>query len=146
MNREKKQDNNKKEKSSKTFTELAQKGKNFFGSLETELLNFKQSDKIDEIFAKTEEFVKDYGKDVTTHQLRNIFQEIKKAKDLASLKLIRPNLAYIAGRLDSKAENAKSFVAFIDSLIREVKNDNQLENFKDFMEAVVAYHKFHGSN
>lgn len=142
MNGGKTQNNNNKDK---TFVELAQEGKKKFGGLETELLKFKQSDKIDEIFAKTEEFVKDYGKDVTTHQLRNIFQEIKKAKDLASLKLIRPNLAYIAGRLDNKAKNAKSFVAFIDSLIKEVKDDSQLENFKDFMEAVVAYHKFYGS-
>ncbi|MFN3315613.1 MAG: type III-A CRISPR-associated protein Csm2 [Raineya sp.] len=146
MNGGKNQSDKNKNNNSKTFAELAKKGKEKFGGLETELLKFKESAKIDEIFAKTEEFVKDYAKNITTHQLRNIFQEIKKAKDLASLKLIRPNLAYIAGRLDGKAENAKSFVAFIDSLIKEVKDDKQLENFKDFMEAVVAYHKFHGSN
>ncbi|GAB4134771.1 MAG: hypothetical protein OHK0045_25730 [Raineya sp.] len=128
-----------------TLYELAQKGREHFKNLYPELLKFKQSDKIDEIFEKTESFVKDFGKDVSTHQLRNIFQEIKKAKDIASLKLIRPNLAYIAGRLDDKLKNAKSFVAFIDSLIKEVKNEEQLENFKDFMESIVAYHKYHGN-
>jgi len=131
---------------SQTFAELAEKGNNFFGGLKQELLKFKQSQKIDELFAKTEEFVQQYAKDLTTHQLRNIFQEIKKANDITSLKLIRPNLAYIAGRLDANKKNEKTFVAFLDSLIKEVKNDNHLENFKDFMEAVVAYHKFYGKN
>jgi CRISPR-associated protein Csm2 len=128
---------------SSTFAELAQKADNFFkNGLKSELLKFKQSDKIDAIFEKTEDFVEEYGKDVSTHQLRNIFQEIKKAKDVASLKLIRPNLAYIAGRLDNI--KAKTFVAFLDSLIKEVKDETTLENFKDFMEAIVAYHKFYG--
>ncbi|WP_051296317.1 type III-A CRISPR-associated protein Csm2 [Eisenibacter elegans] len=128
----------------KTFAELAQEADNFFkNGLKSELLKFKQSDKIDAIFEKTEDFVEEYGKDVSTHQLRNIFQEIKKAKDVASLKLIRPNLAYIAGRLDNI--KAKTFVAFLDSLIKEVKDETTLENFKDFMEAIVAYHKFYGS-
>jgi len=127
----------------KTFAELAQEADTSFeNGLKSELLKFKQSDKIDAIFEKTETFVKAYGKDVSTHQLRNIFQEIKKAKEVASLKLIRPNLAYIAGRLDKK--EAKVFVAFLDSLIKEVKDENSLENFKDFMEAIVAYHKFYG--
>ncbi|MDX1904540.1 MAG: type III-A CRISPR-associated protein Csm2 [Thermonemataceae bacterium] len=129
----------------KTFTELAQGADEFFkNGLKSELLKFKQSDKIDKVFGKTEEFVKEYGQEVSTHQLRNIFQEIKKAKEVASLKLIRPNLAYIAGRMDNKSQKAKTFVAFLDSLIKEVKDENSLENFKDFMEAVVAYHKFYG--
>ncbi len=145
MNAGKNQPDKNKNNNPKTFAELAEEGKKYFGELKRELLKFKQSTKIDEIFATTESFVRKYGKDITTHQLRNIFQEIKKAKDLASLKLIRPNLAYIAGRLEGKAENAKSFVAFIDSLIKEVKDESQLENFKDFMEAVVAYHKFYGN-
>ncbi len=148
MNAGKNQPDKNKNNNSKTFAELAEEGKKYFGELKPELLKFKQSTKIDEIFATTENFVQERGKDITTHQLRNIFQEIKKAKDPASLKLIRPNLAYIAGRLEGKAENAKnakSFVAFIDSLIKEVKDESQLENFKDFMEAVVAYHKFYGN-
>ncbi len=145
MNAGKNQPDKNKNNNSKTFAELAEEGKKYFGELKRELLKFKQSTKIDEIFATTENFVQERGKDITTHQLRNIFQEIKKAKDPASLKLIRPNLAYIAGRLEGKAENAKSFVAFIDSLIKEVKDESQLENFKDFMEAVVAYHKFYGN-
>jgi CRISPR-associated protein Csm2 len=133
--------NPKRHSETKTFAELAQEADNFFkNGLKSELLKFKQSDKIDAIFEKTEDFVKKYGKDVSTHQLRNIFQEIKKAKDVASLKLIRPNLAYIAGRLDN--EEVKTFVAFLDSLIKEVKDETTLENFKDFMEAIVAYHKF----
>jgi CRISPR-associated protein Csm2 len=135
--------NPKRHSETKTFAELAQKADNFFkNGLKSELLKFKQSDKIDAIFEKTEDFVEEYGKDVSTHQLRNIFQEIKKAKDVASLKLIRPNLAYIAGRLDNKLRKARAFVAFLDSLIKEVKDETTLENFKDFMEAIVAYHKF----
>lgn len=133
-------------KKDKTFAELADEASKFFGTLKTEIFQFEKSSKIDELFQKTEEFVKEYGKDVTTHQLRNIYQEIKKASSLMDLKLLRPNLAYIAGRLESKNINGKIFTAFIDSLIREVK-ENQVENLRSFMESIVAYHKFyHGSN
>lgn len=133
------------ENKNKTFAELAEDASKHFGTLKNEIFQFEESQKIDELFQKTEEFVKNYGKDVTTHQLRNIYQEIKKANSLMDLKLLRPNLAYIAGRLE-KNEKGKAFVAFIDNLIREVK-EKQVENFKSFMESVVAYHKFyHGSN
>ncbi|PKQ67673.1 type III-A CRISPR-associated protein Csm2 [Raineya orbicola] len=130
-------------KKNKTFAELAEKGLEHFGELKNELLNFQKSSKIDEVFNKTEEFVKNYSQSITAHQLRNIYQEIKKANEVLDLKLLRPNLAYIAGRLD-KGEG-KEFVAFVDALIREVDSKEKLENFKDFMEAVVAYHKFYSS-
>jgi CRISPR-associated protein Csm2 len=134
-------------KKDKTFTELAEDAFKYFGMLKNEIFQFEKSSKIDELFQKTEEFVKSYGKDVTTHQLRNIYQEIKKASSLMDLKLLRPNLAYIAGRLEPKNINGKIFTAFIDSLIKEVKESDEVENFKSFMESVVAYHKFHhGSN
>jgi CRISPR-associated protein Csm2 len=130
-------------KKDKTFAELAEDGLKHFGELKNELLNFQKSPKIDEVFNKTEEFVKNYSQSITTHQLRNIYQEVKKANEVLDLKLLRPNLAYIAGRLDN--DWGKKFVAFVDALIREVDSKEKLENFKDFMEAVVAYHKFYGS-
>ncbi|MCS6795328.1 MAG: type III-A CRISPR-associated protein Csm2 [Cytophagales bacterium] len=127
----------------KSFAELAKEALDFFGNLYGEILHFKKSPKIDELFQKTEEFVQKYGKDVTTHQLRNIFHEIKKVNDIMQLKLLRPNLAYIAGRLDEKNKEGRIFVALIDSLIKEAKSED-IDNFKDFMEAIVAYHKFYG--
>jgi CRISPR type III-A-associated protein Csm2 len=130
----------------KSFTELAKEAKEHFGDLEPELLKLKQSTKIDDVFERIETFVQKYAQDITTHQLRNIFKEIKTAKDVQALKLIRPQLAYIGGRLDNKKNIGKSFVAFLDGLIKEVKNDAHLENFKDFMEAIVAYHKFNPKN
>lgn len=124
-----------------TFDSLGKKALQFFGELKNEILQFKQSKRIDDLFSKTEEFVQKYGKDVTTHQLRNIFHDVKKAKDIMELKLLRPNLAYIAGRLEN--ENGKTFVALIDALIKEA-NEKNIDSFKEFMEAIIAYHKFYG--
>lgn len=147
MNKYNNPNQNKGQDQDKTFAELAKEASKHFGTLKNEIFQFEKSQKIDELFQKTEEFVKNYGKDVTTHQLRNIYQEIKKANSLMDLKLLRPNLAYIAGRLEPKNINGKIFTAFIDSLIKELKESGEVENFKSFMESVVAYHKFyHGSN
>ncbi|MCS7028111.1 MAG: type III-A CRISPR-associated protein Csm2 [Bacteroidia bacterium] len=128
----------------KSFAELAKEALNFFDNFRGEILRFKESKELDKLLERIENFVKEYGKEVTTHQLRNIFHEIKKVNDIMQLKLLRPNLAYIAGRLDEKNKKGRIFVALIDSLIREVKSKDDIDNFKEFMEAIIAYHKFYG--
>ena len=80
-------------------------------------------------------------------QLRNIYAKIVDCDTVKSLKMLRPNLAYIA----AKQKNAKDVVMFLDQLIQDVKDDpkqdvednKHLISFKKVMEAIVAYHKFH---
>lgn len=127
----------------KTFGELAEEVKSkFFKEHYTELLNMSNSTNLDKILSTIEDFVAEEGKNLSTSQLRNIYDKAIKAESQNELKLIRPNLAYIAGR--STNDKEKTLLAFIDLLIKEVKSDDQVNEFKTFFEAVVAYHKFYG--
>jgi CRISPR-associated protein Csm2 len=129
----------------KTFEELAQDVKaRFFDSSFSKLLNMSKTTDLDTILSAIERFVAEEGKNLSPSQLRNIYDKAIKAKTMNELKLIRPNLAYIAGR--SLNDKEKSLLAFIDLLIKEVKSNEQVEEFKTFFEAVVAYHKFYGNN
>lgn len=135
--------NYKPKKEKKSFGELGEEVRNkFFKENFAELLNMSKATELDKILNKIEDFVKLEGKNLSTSQLRNIYDKAVKTETLNDLKLIRPNLAYIAGR--STNDNEKSLVAFIDLLIKEIKSDEQVNEFKIFFEAVVAYHKFYG--
>jgi CRISPR-associated protein Csm2 len=133
----------------RTFKKLAEgvKGSVFKDNFD-EILKMSKTDKLDNLLNSIEEFAgrpkesQKLGACVTTSQLRNVYDKAKKATEPNGLKLIRPNLAYIAGR--DKGIEVQKFLAFLDLLIQEVKNHDQLKEFKTFFEAVVAYHKFYG--
>jgi CRISPR type III-A-associated protein Csm2 len=134
---------NRLQKPKKTFSELGEDVKlQFFKENFTELLNMSKTAQLDKILESIENFVSVEGKNLSTSQLRNIYDKANKATSVNELKLIRPNLAYLAGR--SSRDEEKSLLAFIDLLIKEVKSDNGVKEFHVFFESVVAYHKFYG--
>jgi|SRR5690606_2728699 len=120
--------------------------KEIFATNYADLLRMNEAQNLDVVLKSIEDLVKTYGVKVSTSQLRNIFDKVKREKEVAGLKLIRPQLAYAAGRATTGKEDVKKFLAFIDSLIREVDTKDKLAEFKVFFEAVVAYHKFYGSD
>lgn len=127
----------------KTFGELGEEVRNeYFSKNFSELLNMSQTQNLDVILSEIEKFVSNEGKNLSTSQLRNIYDKAKKVTNENELKLIRPNLAYIAGR--STNEKEKGLLAFIDLLIKEVNSDQKVKEFLTFFESVVAYHKFYG--
>jgi len=129
----------------KTFEQLAEDvKKKFFSDTFSELLKMNKASNLDKILEKIERFVAEEGANLTTSQLRNIYDKAIKTQSVNDLKLIRPNLAYIAGR--SSDDKEKSLLAFIDLLIKSVQSDEHVKGFKTFFEAVVAYHKFYGKN
>lgn len=122
----------------------------------------------DEIVKKADEFGKMYANPhdshdkVTTNQLRNVYSTITKiktdynknknankdnAKIIRDLTLLKPKLAYIKGR-DSRNKGIEAFynlvVGAIDQTIKSKNFIVSIENFFEFMEALVAYHKFYG--
>lgn len=131
----------------KTFGELGEDVKNkYFSENFTELLNMSKTQNLDSILSAIEKFVCEEGKNLSTSQLRNIYDKAIKTENQNELKLIRPNLAYIAGRKENeKEENVKSLLAFFDLLIKEVNSNEQINEFKTFFESVVAYHKFYST-
>jgi CRISPR type III-A-associated protein Csm2 len=90
-------------------------------------------------------YVEGAGWALSTHQLRNVFGEVKKAKDVIAFQLIRPNLAYIAARQDKNASEAKKMVEFLDEMIQGINAPEDIEGGHHFFEAVVAYHKLYHS-
>jgi len=78
---------------------------------------------------------------ITSSQLRNIFLIIKKSK-MDNLMLVRPKLAYVAGRADN--DETKELVFLFEELIKAVNDEEKLKNLKLFFEAVIAYHKYFG--
>ena len=107
------------------------------------ILEYQEGKNADVFIQQVEKFVEEKGKQLSSTQLRNIYDKILNADDLISLKMIRPQLAYLAGR--EKNHGSKELLSFIDILIKETTTES-MENFKQFMQMVVAYHKYYGKN
>jgi len=95
-----------------------------------------------EIVAQNKKETKE-EKELTTSQIRNIFDAIQRMQKYEEnkLQLLRPKLAYLAGRHGGRV---KEFQELIESSLPLVTDDNTFINFKNFLEAIVAYHKFYG--
>ena len=109
-------------------------------------------------------YAEDFGKylvkeRLTTSQIRNIFGEVKRlqgtlqGKDSLDAKIkkdflmLRPKLAYAAKRAGSRGIDALKDV--LDNAHKAVDLEGkhlkkQFENFVDFFEAILAYHKAAG--
>lgn len=101
---------------------------------------------------EAEQFVKDRLK---THQLRNVFSAIERMRSYykkeksyddhleTQLILLKPKLAYAAGRQKSVRYNFFPFVEkAIDAVVDAQNKDKAISNFFALMESVVGYHKF----
>ncbi len=81
-------------------------------------------------------------KEMTTSQIRNIFSEVKGMREFNKyeMDLLLPKLAYTA-----RHEEVQDLQEVLDEAIRKVENDEEkFERFRDFFEAVVAYHRRYG--
>ncbi len=93
-------------------------------------------------------------KELSTSQIRNILDEIQriplptgekreeKFKEVKNkLHLLRPKLAYAAGRHRGRV---KDFREVVEAAIKLVTEPEHFKNFRNFIEAIVAYHRYHG--
>jgi len=89
-------------------------------------------------------YMPEKGEKLSTSQIRAILTEIQKMKEFnpTQLQLLRPKLAYAAGRQGPKAK-IREFRHLLEVLIKKTNKDN-FANFKNFVEAIVAYHKYYG--
>lgn len=94
---------------------------------------------------------------MTTTQIRNFFGEVRKiqmktvAKSGGDFAMLKPRLAIAKVRAtkDNSNNRIKDFeravVLMFDKIERgSSKEDQQFQNFADFIEAIVAYHKANG--
>ncbi len=91
---------------------------------------------------RVKKYVQNNRSGLTTAQLRNVFSKVKNLDDCSTLSTLRPKLAYVSGR--SEKEEMKTLLFLLDELITKVSEKKQLDQFKDFFEAVIAYHKYFG--
>ncbi|MGB9774663.1 MAG: type III-A CRISPR-associated protein Csm2 [Bacteroidota bacterium] len=106
-----------------------------------------------------------FAADVKTSQLRNVFSHItslrsdfRQAKQEGKLAgsdlppgierrliLLKPKIAYAKGRKPKELKNFQELMfEAIDGVVNSKNKVLALENFFALMEAIVAYHKFHG--
>lgn len=80
---------------------------------------------------------------LSSSQIRNVLDKIQRMKsfDPNKLQLLRPLLAYAAGRHLGKVKDLQKIS---DQAIQMVQGESHFQNFKNFFEAIVAYHRYHG--
>lgn len=76
--------------------------------------------------------------DLSTSQIRNVLDAIQMMTkfDRNELELLRPKLAYAAG----KKFNLRPFRDILDEAIGYVRDDLDFKLFRNLVEAIVAYH------
>jgi len=85
---------------------------------------------------------------LTTSQIRNVFGEIKRIQlkgfenERASFYLLKPKMAYAAKRADNRGIN--TLKKFFDDAHAQVSDAKSYQNFVDFFESILAYHKAYG--
>ena len=103
------------------------------------------ADRISSLLDDIKSYAQHNAAKLNTSQLRNIFSKVLGAKELSQLQLIRPKLMYVAARQQDR--EAKKVVEFFERIITKIKTTNPentegVNNYKTFMEAFVAYHKY----
>lgn len=78
---------------------------------------------------------------LSTSQIRNVLDVIQRMKkfDENQLQLIRPKLAYAAGRHKGKVRDFRNILEEAISLT----NEKNFDFFQALIEAIVGYHRFH---
>ncbi|MBW6480336.1 MAG: type III-A CRISPR-associated protein Csm2 [Bacteroidales bacterium] len=114
----------------------------------------------EQLIKAAEDKGKALSKNLKTNQVRNFFSAVLSIKNKVELMgndfkfneieteliLLKPKLAYAAGRQTS----VRPFKEFVDealeALIKAKDKKKALENFFSLVESFVAYHKYHGGN
>ncbi len=85
-------------------------------------------------------------------QFRNIYGEIKRIQsnydnNVSAVYLLKPKVAYACGRADKwQRPMLLSFKDVFDIAIDEVADKTTYNNFCNFMEAILAYHRCFSEN
>lgn len=145
-------------RSSKAYTEadFLEKAKKHYGDYYKNLLYMITSpdepdpvsqDALSSMMIKTDNFVKEFGGEITTGQLRNVYALIKELPaneaGLRNLVFIRPKLAYISARQEKKSETARVIPDMLNDLAKQTNTVTKLKSLQALAESIVAYHRYH---
>jgi CRISPR-associated protein Csm2 len=105
-----------------------------------------------------EQIAREDGKNFTpikTNQIRNVFAHINRMRQdfrqegwtpglERNLVMLKPRLAYAAGRQQVVKPLNERFSRAIDGVLASTDRKKAIQNFFDLVEGIVAYHKFYG--
>ena len=98
-----------------------------------------------EMIEKADKFGKHLAKArLKTSQIRRFYDEMKRIErqfNRNSVLMLKPRLAYAAGRNKSAMSD---FYAVCSICIDNTSDKEDFEKFTQFIEAILAYHKFYG--
>lgn len=109
-----------------------------------------------EINSYCDEKGKEFARNIKTNQIRNVFSKITSIRNNFSIKrevnekierdliLLKPILAYAAGRKAEVKNFQQEMNKVIDAVINSTDKNLALQNFFAIVEGFVAYHKFYG--
>lgn len=82
-------------------------------------------------------------KELSTSQIRSFLDKVQRMRDFDKneLHLLRPKIAYAAGRHGGRVKELQEVV---EEAILLTKNETHFKNFRNFLEAIVAYHQYEG--
>ncbi len=85
-------------------------------------------------------FVIKFAVDISTSQIRNLYDKVRLASNETELQLLRPQITYLLAR-QQNPNKVKGFFITLDYLISK---NILLTDFQKVFEAIVAYHKYYG--
>ena len=94
-------------------------------------------------------FMANYG--LTNSKIRSIYGELKRIqmgefeKEKSAFYLLKPKVAYAYGR-EQNNEGLKLFKLIFDRAWNDVEDQKSFQNFCNFIEAILAYHRAIGGN
>jgi CRISPR-associated protein Csm2 len=102
--------------------------------------------KLNEIANKIGEYCA-YGGErekLSASQVRSILDHLQRMYefDMHQLQLLRPKMAYAAGRHGGKLRELQEIAD--KAIVLVGNNEGYFKNFRNFFEAIVAYHRYHG--
>jgi CRISPR-associated protein Csm2 len=97
----------------------------------------------------------DERKAIKTNQIRNVFAHINRMRQdfrqegwtpglERNLVMLKPRLAYAAGRQQVVKPLNDRLSQAINGVLASEKKEKAIQNFFDLVEGIVAYHKFYG--
>lgn len=98
---------------------------------------------------KAGELLAEHG--LKSSKIRSVYGEIKRIEgnidnNLSQYYLLKPKVAYAVGR-DKNVIGLQLFKIIFDNAYNDVKgNSKNFKRFCEFMEAIIAYHKFYVKN
>jgi len=87
---------------------------------------------------------------MSTSQLRNFFGEVRRIQsnlkeNKPAFYMLRPKLAYAVARARGKENKIYRFKEVVDNILLNINPEpTEFNNFVNFLEAIVAYHKVNG--